>query len=67
MTSACVNDYADSRLATLLYSINKNYPTADTEKYALLFDICDKAELRQPVKQTLPKPNVSVKRCLFRR
>lgn len=67
MTSARANNYADSRLAMLLNSINKNYPRADPEKSALLFDICDKAELQQSVKQMLPKPNVSVKHCLFTR
>lgn len=67
MTRARANNYADSRLAMLLDSINKNYPAADTEKSALLFDICDKAELQQSVKQMLPKTNVSVKRCFFAR
>lgn len=45
----------------LLNSINKNYPRADTEKSTRLLDICDKAELRQSVKQMLPKTNASVK------
>lgn len=67
MTSARANNSADSRLAMLLDSINKNDPRADTGKCALLFDICDKAELQQSVKQMLPKTNVSVKRCLFTR
>lgn len=67
MTSARANNYADSRLATLLDSISKNNPRADREKSSLLLDVCDNAELQQSVKQMLPKTNVSVKRCLFTR